>query len=290
MSPEEELKQRILSGAVTLRQLSQETGITRDVLKKMILSTITTDEERKKMEKILQENKASATIEMNSNLKNILIKILKGEMTAREASIEYGIDRETLRRKAEELANSSPEYIQYYIRYKSRRGDYSGINFRMLFVELIENNMTQTEIANKYDIPVRTVSRELEKLGRSQDPLDMKLYDIAKIYAEKNMKHAHLSGNETRLYSTILDEIKDESKFLTIPDETAEARKMRELEEFKTKVELLIERGMTRKQIADELHIGISTIRRRLLDLQELQGLKEKRQNPSNPDEPGGRE
>lgn len=277
----EQAKARLLSGQISLRQLSVSMNIDRDALKNMI-KEICTPEEEQSLQEILLDNKASCVVELDEKVKKIIIQILKGEISARQAS-------EILRRKAEELANSSPEYIQYYIRYKSKRGDFSGINFRRLFIEMIEDGMSQTEIAEKYEIPTRTMSRELEKIGRSNDKYDEELYNIAKIYAEKMMKKQKLTGYEISLYYRILAEIKENSQFITIDCEPAEERKFRELQEFKAKVKQLEAQGMTRQQIATKLGVGISTIRRRLLDLEEQEGLKEKKA-PSNPEEPDGRE
>lgn len=284
-------KEELLSGKISLRQLSTNMGIDRDILKE-IIKNLCTPEEVIKMEKVLTENRASSTRELDDPMKQIVISILKGKLSAREASKLYGIDRETLRRKAEELANSSPEYIKYYINYKSKRGDYSGIDFRRIFIEIIEFNESQTEAAERYGIPTRTMSRELEKIGKSEDEQDRRLYDIAKIHAEKKMKKKEFSESESRLYESILSEIKEKSKFITLNDEELETKKIRELREFKAEVEQLEDRGMNKHQIADEMHIGVSTIRRRLLELEELEeleGLKGKTQDPSQ-DEPDGRE
>ena len=46
---------------------------------------------------------------------------------------------------------------------------------------------------------------------------------------------------------------------------------------------------MTKQQIATKLGVGVSTIRRRLLELEEQEGLRKKK-SPADPDEPDGRE
>lgn len=284
----EQAKAQLLSGQISLRQLSIRMNIDRDALKNMIKG-ICTPEEQQSLEEVLLDNKVSNVVELNEDVKEIIIQILKGEISARQASEKYGIDRETLRRKAEELANSSPEYIQYYIKYKSKRGDFSGINFRRLFVEMIENGMSQTEIAEQYEIPTRTMSRELEKIGKSADEYDEKLYNIAKIYAEKMMRRQTFTEYEKRLYHKILNEIKENSQFISIDSEPVEEKRFKELQEFKKEVKVLEKQGMTKQQIATKLGVGVSTIRRRLLELEEQEGLRKKK-SPADPDEPDGRE
>lgn len=276
MKPETVLKQKILSGQVSLRELSRQTGIDREKLKLMI-EKMCTPEDSKELQRILESNKKeSTTVELEESLKEAIIKVLKGEMSAKQASKEYGINSETLRRKAEELANASPEYIKYYIEYKGKRGDYSGINFRRVIIEMIENNMTQIEIAGKYGIPIRTVSRELEKIGKSQDEQDKKLYRTAKMYAEKKEKHQEISLYEQKTFGEFFEELKQKNKFVVLGQESDSEKRKRELIEFTQKVNELKKSGMTNEQIAKQLGVGISTIRRRTLELKEIREIEEK--------------
>ena len=61
------------------------------------------------------------------------------------------------------------------------------------------------------------------------------------------------------------------------------------MQEFKKEVKVLEKQGMTKQQIATKLGVGVSTIRRRLLELEEQEGLRKKK-SPADPDEPDGRE
>lgn len=275
MSSAEEFKSQILSGKTSLRKLSNQTGIDREALKRMIVQ-VCSKEELEQLESILSYNKAnSTTIPIEKDIKEAVIRILKGEISIRQASKDYKIDRETLMRKTEELANASPEYVKYYIQYKAKRGDYSGINFRRLIIEMIENGISQTVIAKEYGIPVRTMSRELQKLEKSDDKRDIKLFDIAKIYAEKMIRHEELSDYEQRLYGSIIEELKQDTKFTAINIESNEEKRNKELQDFKLKVQELRAKGMTNVQIADELGVGVSTIRRRMLEVTSKQNLQD---------------
>lgn len=270
-----EFKKQILSGKTSLRKLSNQTGIDKDVLKDKIIKECS-NEELEQLEIILKDNKAnSTTIDLEGNVKEAVIRILKGEISIRQASKDYNIDRETLMRKTEELANASPEYVKYYIQYKAKRGDYSGINFRRLIIEMIENGLSQTVIAKEYGIPVRTMSRELQKLEKSDDKRDIKLFDIAKIYAEKMIRHEDVSDYEQHLYGSIIEELKQDTKFTAINIESNEEKRNKELQDFKLKVQELRAKGMTNVQIANELGVGVSTIRRRMLEVTSKQNLQD---------------
>lgn len=274
-----EFKKQILSGKTSLRKLSSQIGIDRDVLKDKIIKECS-DEELERLRIILKDNKDnSGTIDLEGNVKEAVIRILKGEISIKQASKDYNIDRETLMRKTEELANASPEYIKYYIQYKSKRGDYSGINFRRLIIEMIENGISQTAIAKEYGIPVRTMSRELQKLEKSDDKRDIKLFNLAKIYAEKMIRHEELSDYEQRLYGSIIEELKQDTKFTAINIESNEEKRNKELQDFKLKVQELRAKGMTNVQIANELGVGVSTVRRRMLEVTSKQNLQEMKNN-----------
>lgn len=275
-------KKRLLSGQASLRKLSSEFGIDRDTLKSFILE-ICSEDEKRQIEQILKGNKANSSIELEGSMKEAVIRILKGEISARQASEKYGFDRETLRRKAQELVNSSPEYLPLYVDYKSKRGDFSSINFRRLFIYMIEQNMSQTQIATIYNIPPRTLSRELEKIGKSEDENDKLLYHIAKLYAQDKMEH-RAPSDHYELFTQRLQTLKDNPKFTGIDCPSKAEERFKELQEFVAKVSQLSLQGLNTEQIAEKLNVSISTIRRRKLALEEQLKLREIKRD-SNPEE-----
>ena len=95
-------------------------------------------------------------------------------------------------------------YIEYQ---KKRNPDYSFINFQALFVEMLENNYSQTEIAEKYGINARTVSRELEKLKGEEEYGT--LYEMAKEFSDRKMKRKKFSSYENFLMENLLEKYKD---------------------------------------------------------------------------------
>lgn len=88
-----ELKKQILSGKTSLRKLSSQTGIDRDVLKDKIIKECS-DEELERLKIILKDNKNnSSTIDIEGNVKEAVIRILKGEISIRQASKDYNIEK-----------------------------------------------------------------------------------------------------------------------------------------------------------------------------------------------------
>lgn len=138
-------------------------------------------ENRKKLEMVLEENKSrlqKKEIE-EDKFEKIVKDFLNGEITtmtkAREKFIKETnepIDPSTFKERIVEYINAlnNTELKQKYIRYEAKKsGNYSHINFKALFIEMISAEASQTEMAIKYDIPRRTVSRELAKLERDEE-------------------------------------------------------------------------------------------------------------------------
>lgn len=207
------------------------------------------------------------------------MQILKGEITAKQAKAQYQIDGETIRRKINEFVQEDSSFLKEYIAYQNRKGyDYGKINFKGLFVYIIRNDLSQSEAARELDIPSRTISRELEKLGESEEPKDIKLYEIAKICAERKMKRIPLNEFEKALYTRLLDEMFGDIPVIDMNMKSKTEQEIERLEEFMKAVQCLQEQGKTAEQVADAMQTSISTIRRNRLKLEELKNTKQMRE------------
>lgn len=212
-------------------------------------------------------------------MKSIVMQILKGEMTAEQAKTQYQIDRETIRRKINEFVQEDSNFLREYVDYQNRKGyDYGKINFKGLIIYIIRNDLSQSEAAKDLNIPSRTISRELEKLGESEEEKDIKLYEIAKICAERKMKRIPLNEFEKALYTRLLDEMFGDVPVIDIELKSKTELEIERLEEFMKEVQYLQGQGKTAKQIVSEMHTSISTIRRNRLKLEELKNLSQMRQ------------
>lgn len=207
------------------------------------------------------------------------MQILKGEITAKQAKAQYQIDGETIRRKINEFVQEDSSFLKEYIAYQNRKGyDYGKINFKGLFVYIIRNDLSQSEAARELDIPSRTISRELEKLGESEEPKDIKLYEIAKICAERKMKRIPLNEFEKALYTRLLDEMFGDIPVIDMDMKSKTEQEIERLEKFMEAVQCLQEQGKTAEQVADAMQTSISTIRRNRLKLEELKNTRQMRE------------
>ena len=102
----------------------------------------------------------------NEQLKRLYELILDGKLGIVDASIRLGIHKQTLHEKLIEYINTSNdiELKRKYIKYEEKRNpDYSFINFKALFIQMVKDDVGQSEMAREYCIPARTISRELDK-------------------------------------------------------------------------------------------------------------------------------
>lgn len=266
-----QIKQDIMDGKVTLRSAALQYGIDRDKLKKLLEEEMTQKAESERFRERMKLNRSSSSIPLDEQMEEMVTSILKGEITAKKASERYHIDTETIRRKIDEFVQKDPQYLKLYFAYRNKSSiDYGNINFKGLIVYMLRHDMSQSEIAEEYKIPVRTVSREIEKLGESKEEKDVKLYNIAKICADRKMRRQKLSRYEADLYAKVLDELFPNIPVINFDDKTSTELEIERLEKFLAQVQIYYSQDMTAEQIAEKMGTSVSTIRRNKLKLEEL--------------------
>ena len=195
----------------------------------------------------------------NEQLKRICELILEGKLGIVDASIRLGIHKQTFHEKIIEYINSSNdmELKRKYIRYEEERNpDYSFINFKALFIQMIKDDVGQSEIAREYGIPARTVSRELEKIKKEEEY--EVLYEMTKELSKRKMYRQEFSAYERLLMCASIENY-DEGPIIINNSISKEEREYRRAKELLEKVSKM--QG-TKEEIAKKLDIGVSTIRR----------------------------
>ena len=265
----------VISGK-SIRECEKEYGINRNTFVTMCKQIFPEgSEQREKLEKVLSYNKSELQRKaIDEERLGIIIKgLLTGDIpTLSEAKARYlkeeeNIDLQTFKENVVKYVNSSNdnELKREYIEYEARRHpDYSHINFKALFIEMIENEYSQTEIARRYAIPPRTVSRELEKLEKDEEYRP--IYEIAKELAKRKMKNGNGKSKiylfepfERTLIQTTLENY-DEGEVIISNPKTEAEKKYEKAKSLLEQVEQL--NVPTIKDAAGELGVSISTIRR----------------------------
>lgn len=195
----------------------------------------------------------------NEQLKRLCELILDGKLGIVDASIRLGVHKQTFHEKLIEYINTSNdmELKRKYIKYEEERNlDYSFINFKALFIQMIKDNIGQSEIAREYGIPARTVSRELEKIKKEEEY--EVLYEMTKELSKRKMYRQDFSSYERLLMCASIENYNEGPVIInnSISKEEREYKRAKELLEKVSKMQ------GTKEEIAKKLGIGVSTIRR----------------------------
>lgn len=195
----------------------------------------------------------------NEQLKRLCELILDGKLGIVDASIRLGVHKQTFHEKLIEYINTSNdmELKRKYIKYEEERNpDYSFINFKALFIQMIKDDIGQSEIAREYGIPARTVSRELEKIKKEEEY--EVLYEMTKELSKRKMYRQDFSSYERLLMCASIENY-DEGPVIINNSISKEEREYKRAKELLEKVSKM--QG-TKEEIAKKLGIGVSTIRR----------------------------
>ena len=255
----------VISGK-SIRDCEKQYGINRNTFVTMCKQIFPEgSEQREKLERVLSYNKSELQKKAidEKRLSTIIKGLLTGNIpTLNEAKSLYlkkgeKIDLQTFKENIVEYINSSndDELKREYIEYEARRHpDYSHINFKALF----------TDMATKYGIPPRTISRELAKLENDEEYKP--IYEIAKELAKRKMQKANAKYDtslfeplERILIQTTLENY-DEGEVIISNPKTEAEKKYEKAKSLLEQVEQL--HAPTIKEAAGELGVSISTIRR----------------------------
>lgn len=264
----------VISGK-SIRDCEKQYGINRNTFVTMCKQIFPEgSEQREKLERVLSYNKSELQKKAidEKRLSTIIKGLLTGNIpTLNEAKSLYlkkgeKIDLQTFKENIVEYINSSndDELKREYIEYEARRHpDYSHINFKALFIEMISEEASQTDMATKYGIPPRTISRELAKLENDEEYKP--IYEIAKELAKRKMQNANANDKgslfkpfERILIESILKDYNEGEVIISNPRTEAEKK----YEKAKVLLEQVEALGNTQKEAAKQLGVSISTIRR----------------------------
>ena len=274
----DEILKKCLEGC-SLRELSKKYNFDRNkFIERLKRDYPEGSKERQSIEKQLVENKKNSTLKEveKDKLAELTRDVIEGKILMRDAAAECGLFIQTFREKMEGYINSSNnvDLQKKYIEYRSKReGDYSWINFKALLIKMIKNNSSQTQLAETYGIPARTVSRELAKLKDDEKYED--LYEIAKKFSKKNFEHELISDDEVKEADKILKKYHEGSIIIinSISKEEKEYLKDKKLLEDAEKI------PGTQKEKATKLGVGVSTLRRAKIRTEQYEKEKKIKQD-----------
>ena len=83
-------------------------------------------------------------------------KVVSKQMTLEKMAKKYDMDVKTLKHKIEELASNDIEWNNLFNKYYERRNNYNGYDFKAEMIEMLEEDMSQNQMAKK-------IGKDMEK-------------------------------------------------------------------------------------------------------------------------------
>lgn len=202
--------------------------------------------------------------------KQIIIGVLDGKMLVKDACEKMNIHKETLKKEIIDLAKQDKQISKKFVEY-STRNSYANINFRALFREMLQEDRSQSEIAKKYGIPARTISRQIEKL--SEVDQDKDIYDILKEHSlrymsrikdKKSLNKKQITDEKDYKYKVkeILSKFPKEDVISIIDEEEILKDQIKEINMKISKVEQLKESGKSWIEIKNIMKVDRSQYNR----------------------------
>ena len=204
-------------------------------------------------------------------------KVIDKQLTLEEMAKLYNMDVKTLKQKIQNLASSDIEWNKLFSEYNGKRNDYNGYDFKAEMIEMLIEDLSQTQMAKKIGIPRETLTTKINQLG-DNDELKQEL----KKHSTRKKNHKKLSDEEKLKLRIFIDEYIEKNNI----------EKGREYENTKgTKIEQRLfylnqilnlydnvkenYPDLNEKQISEQLDFSPSTIRRYKKEKELLTNLRD---------------
>ena len=210
--------------------------------------------------------------------KNDFEKVVNKQITLKEMAELYNMDVKTLKQKIEELASNDIEWNNLFCKYYGKRNDYNGYDFKYEMIEMLEEDLSQTQMAKKIGIPRETLTTKINQLD-DDDMLKQKL----KNHSIRKKNHKNLNEEEKLQLMIFLDEYREKNNIEGNREyETTKGSKIEQRLFYLNQVLNVYNDvkenypNLSEKQISEQLDFASSTIRRYKKERELLINLRDK--------------
>ena len=215
---------------------------------------------------LLKENRDKSTTIFvdNEQMEEQFWKIMNKEITLEQAGKNIGIlNKETMKNKLIEFVQMSnnPEIIKLFSNYiLKHNADYTNINFRLIAIDMIRLDYSQSEMARTLSLSPRVLSREFAKFEKDEDKA---FYKFIKKYSDSKMRRESFSEQQREEMIDFLDKYSIEHQDLLQEALTSRTEEKIKKERYILEQENILKReGYTQKEIAKKLNVSESYIKR----------------------------
>lgn len=210
------------------------------------------------------ERKNSGEIIISDPFKNLLVKLMQGEISKKDVMriTEIG-DKATVERKIEEVVILNPKLEPLYEEYiNGKSKDFDGYNFRPEVIEMLRGDYSQSAMAEKIGVNRRSFSTKVKKLQEANK--DNILGALLTQHAERKMKRQKITNEELIRINLKLDQYEEEFPIglNRYGNRTVQDVRIENIQRVLDLVEGLTASGMTVKEISEQGIISESTYRK----------------------------
>ena len=217
------------------------------------------------MNEFKESIKEQAEITFSEKLRTIITNILEGKLNLEEACREYGgkgdvpKDPKTLRKRIGQLSGREEEYFKLYNKYREKLSKRPrGYSYIVEILDMLENNLSQREIAGDYGISRDTLKDAIKRIRKIYPDLDIVLSEHAQ--RNKNGSKQIITEDEKKRIKEVIDKYRPEAENDSISSQRTDLSKSA-LNQILDMVYELEGEGYTPYEISKELGVGVSTIR-----------------------------
>lgn len=189
----------------------------------------------------------------------------------------YNMDVKTLKQKIQNLASSDIEWNKLFSEYNGKRNDYNGYDFKAEMIEMLIEDLSQTQMAKKIGIPRETLTTKINQLG-DNDELKQEL----KKHSTRKKNHKNLSDEEKLKLMIFIDEYIEKNNIEKGRDyENTKGTKIEQRLFYLNQILNLYDNvkenypDLNEKQISEQLDFSPSTIRRYIKEKELLTNLRD---------------
>lgn len=204
-------------------------------------------------------------------------KVIDKQLTLEEMAKLYNMDFKTLKQKIQNLASSDIEWNKLFSEYNGKRNDYNGYDFKAEMIEMLIEDLSQTQMAKKIGIPRETLTTKINQLG-DNDELKQEL----KKHSTRKKNHKNLSDEEKLKLMIFIDEYIEKNNIEKGRDyENTKGTKIEQRLFYLNQILNLYDNvkenypDLNEKQISEQLDFSPSTIRRYIKEKELLTNLRD---------------
>lgn len=204
-------------------------------------------------------------------------KVIDKQLTLEEMAKLYNMDVKTLKQKIQNLASSDIEWNKLFSEYNGKRNDYNGYDFKAEMIEMLIEDLSQTQMAKKIGIPRETLTTKINQLG-DNDELKQEL----KKHSTRKKNHKNLSDEEKLKLMIFIDEYIEKNNIEKGRDyENTKGTKIEQRLFYLNQILDLYDNvkenypDLNEKQISEQLDFSTSTIRRYIKEKELLTNLRD---------------